>query len=77
MHEQIGNIFQAVENTKNSKVQMLEMQSLVRERDSVFDGPISRLNTAMNRTNKFKAKSLENHPIWKWRKKKQTEHLRA
>lgn len=38
-----------MKNTKNNKVEMLEMENIVNEMND-FSGPISRLNTAMEKT---------------------------
>lgn len=51
-----------MENTKN-KGEVLEMENMVRDKVNALSGPISRLNTAVNRTNELKARSVENYPI--------------
>lgn len=48
-----------MKNVKNNKVEMLEMENMVKEMKVVFNGPISRLNIAIKTTNTFKARTIE------------------
>jgi len=43
MHEQKETIIPEMENIKNKKVEILEMESMVRVMKNIFNEPISRL----------------------------------
>lgn len=78
MHEQKGNIIQEMGYIKNNKVEMLEMENMVKEMKNVCNRPISRLNAAMERTNKLKARSIKlPNQKYKERMKKQNGASRS